>query len=153
MFGLQLESGVGFAILTYPLKRTHLKEELAFFAEHMRACGHTDCEVLFGFVWGNEYYETDHWDYERIPLHDLVDKVEQVEAMGLGQLGQDDLFVKVPGFAIEFQFCHDSDIHITYESAGEVTEFFYQRWNSRGFSPAEWLVDPHNLEHKRLRFN
>ncbi len=140
-------------ILTYPLERIQMKEELLFFADYMRGCGYADCDVLFGYAWGIEYYETDRWDYERIPLDSLVDKVMQVEVSGLGKLGHDDVWVKIPGLEMEFRFCNDCDIHINYEFAGEMTEFFYQRWKSRGFSPAEWLKAPDGTSSERLRFN
>ena len=140
-------------ILTYPIEPAQMEEELSFFAEHMRALGYAGGDVLFGSFWGGEYYPTSRWEYERISFDALVAKVAQVEASGIGQLGRDDLWVKIPGLEVEFRFCNDCDIHITYEFSTELAETFYQRWKSRGFQPREWVVAANGPPTERLRFN
>ena len=139
-------------ILTYPMEPAQMKEELSFLADHLEALG-LDCEVLFGSAWGNEYYETNSWNYERISPKALPDKVLQVEESGIGQLGKDDLYVRIPNLDLEFRFCNDCDIHLDYEPHAPMVEFFYQRWRSRGFSPAEWVRVPDGAPTERLRFN
>jgi hypothetical protein len=140
-------------ILTYPISPEQMKVELVFFAEHVRDLGHADCEILFGFPWGVKYYPSNRWEYERIAFESLVAKVAEVEASGIGHLGRNDLVVKIPGLEVQFRFCHDSDIHLVYESSAELAETFYQRWKSRGFQPAEWVKLPSGPPTERLRFN
>ena len=139
------------AITTYPIKAAQMKEELAFFAQYFQHLGHEYCEVLFGFAWGSEYYPTSEWNRVRIPLASLEDEVQRVEVAGLGELGSDDLFVSVPPLDVEFRFDNDSALHISFAEPGEVAEFFYQRWKSSGFTPAEWQLTEDGAPSKRLR--
>jgi len=140
-------------ILTYPVTKSQIWCELEFFVEYFRGSGHCDCQVLFGFAWGNKYYPSGEWRAVTIPLDSLVTEIRRVEVAGLGSLGSDDLFVSLPGLDLEFRFCNDSDIHIRFEEANETTEFFYQRWKDRGFSPAEWQKTVEGKTGERLRFN
>ena len=127
-------------IVTHHIDSSQMKEELAFLTEYFIGKGFEACELLFGSAWGMDYYDTNQWDYEKVPLTKLVEKVEAVEASGLGHLGSDDLFIKLQGYPFEFRFCHESDLHISFDEPGDIPEFFYERWKSRGFSPAEWPV-------------
>ena len=76
-----------------------------------------------------------------------------MEGKGLGMLGSDDLFLSFPALGLEFRFCNDSDLHIAFEDPSETTEFFYQRWKIRGFSPAEWERTLDGKTGERLRIN
>jgi hypothetical protein len=138
-------------ICTNPIDRVQMNEELAFFAQYFRRLGHQHCEALFGFAWGNDYYPDSAWTARSITLEGLVDEVRRVEAAGFGQLGADDLFVTVPPLELKFRFCNDSDIHIEFDQPDDVTELFYQRWKSRGFSPAEWQRAVDGKPAERLR--
>jgi len=70
-------------------------------------------------------------------LAELVAKVKALAAAGLGTLGSNDLFLKVAG--LEFLFCNDSDVHISFAQHQPDIEHFFQRWKQLGFEPAEWL--------------
>lgn len=124
-------------ILTHPLTKQQIRTELEHLIEFFSIKSVTTCQVLFGFAWGNEDYSGDAWNEENIPLIDLPQKIEEVEFSGLGALGQDDLFVKVPG--MEFHFCHEADIHICFVEQHPDIETFFQRWSTLGFMPSEWL--------------
>ena|SRR5688572_30839864 len=134
---MKLGISINREILTHPLSKQQIHEELRHFVEFFSAKGVTTCRVLFGFAWGNEYYPSNEWSDEEIELTNLIKKVEEVEASGLGAVGSDDLFVKVP--SMEFQFCHESDIHISFTEHHPDTESFLQRWKTQGFKPAEWI--------------
>ena len=125
-------------ILTYPIEAAEIREELLFVLEYFRARGHSSCEVLFGWAWGNDYYPTDEWAYRTCDLGSVLPEVERAEQAGWGKLGQDDLYLKFPTLDLEFRFCNDSDLHISFDQASDVVESFYSRWKARGFSPAEW---------------
>lgn len=140
-------------IITYPINSVQMKDELSFLAEYFQKVGYEYCEVLFGFAWGNEYYDSAKWEYEKIPLNKLVEKVIGVETNGFGEIGTDDLFIKVQGLLLEFRFCNDSDIHLSFDVSGEISEYFYNRWKSLGYLPAEWLKDNKGKPSKRLRLN
>jgi hypothetical protein len=138
-------------ILTHPIEREKIIAELTFFADYFIKLGYEHCELLFGCAWGIHYYETNSWEYETVSLGTLLEKIFSVEARGLGKLGNDDLFIKVQGIPIEFRFCNDSDIHILFDTPSEVTEYFYGRWQSFGYLPAEWLKANGKTSSKKLR--
>ena len=137
-------------ILTYPLERPSLEAELAFLAEYFRALGSDHCAAFFGHAWGERYPEGG-WTAVDLPLESPVAEVSRVEASGFGQLGDDDLFITIPPFLVEFRFCNDSDIHLSFEHASDITEAFYQRWRDLGFRPAEWGSAPIGQERPCLR--
>ena len=43
-------------IVTSPIERKQLHEELDFMVQYFLEKGVTTCTVLFGFAWGNDYY-------------------------------------------------------------------------------------------------
>ena len=139
-------------ILTYPLDRDQMQRELDFLVEHFQQEGIESCKVLFGFAWGMEYYPGNEWTEEEIPLRTLAEKVREVEGTCAGALGRDDLFVELAG--LQFQFCHDSDIHIHFhDEPGPDVEFFYSRWKQLGYQPAEWLKNQKHGPGERIRFD
>jgi hypothetical protein len=136
-------------VLTYPLSKQQLREELRHFVEFFSDKGNATCCVLFGSAWGNDYYPSNEWLEETVALGHLIAKVEEVEAAGHGTLGTDDLFLKVSG--LEFLFCNDSDIHISFVEHQPDIEHFYQRWKELGFKPAEWLKNERHGPGERVR--
>lgn len=138
-------------ILTYPLSTDQMNDELSFMVEYFSNKGIETCSVLFGFAWGNEYYPGNEWSDEEIALKNLIQKVKEVEASGIGRIGRDDLFVKLSG--LEFRFCNDSDLHIYFTSHSEDIEFYYTHWKQLGYQPAEWLKNQANGPGERVRFN
>ena len=109
------------------------------------------CKVLFGFAWGMEYYPEKNWSDEEIELNHLALKVGEVEASGIGAIGEDDLFVKLS--EIEFRFCNDSDIHIYFSELSEDIEYFYSRWKELGYQPSEWLKNQEKVPGIKIRSN
>ena len=126
-------------IVTRILDENQVREELRYLTEYFSKNGDESCDVLFGFAWGIDYYPGNEWPYETVKLQNLEAKILEVEQRNIGSLTNDDLFVKVGG--IEFQFCHESDIHISFKKNNSEIEHFYQRWITKGFDPSEWLKD------------
>lgn len=124
-------------ILTHPLSLDRFWEEFRYFSTYFREKGIDKCHVLFGFAWGNDYYPEKNWVSEEMPFDELENKILDMERQGFGNFGHNDVFVKVAG--VEFRFCNDTDIHISYESHLPLIEDFYCRWESLGYYPAEWL--------------
>ena len=127
------------------------QDELAFVVQYFVKKGVEKCGVLFGSAWGNDYYPTNEWFDEKVALSNLVEKVREVEASGIGKIGRDDLFVKISG--LEFRFCNDSDVHIYFTEHSDEIEFFYSRWKALGYQPAEWLKNEEKGPGERVRFN
>ncbi len=138
-------------ILTYPISTEQMNDELTFMVEYFSNKGIDKCSVLFGFAWGNDYYPGNEWYDEEIELKDLIQKVKNVEASGIGAIGRDDLFIKISG--VEFRFCNDSDVHIYFSEHNDDIEFYYTRWKQLGYQPAEWLKNQEKGPGERVRFN
>ena len=138
-------------ILTRVIDVDTLFAELAFLVEHFRSKGYETCEASFGFAWVNDYYSDPNRKQGPISLDSLVAEVHRAGTLGWGGLGTNDLFVKVPPLAPEFRFCNDSDIHLMFDEPEDLTEFFYRRWESLGYEPAEWLKSEQPRSSKRLR--
>lgn len=138
-------------VVTKTVTREQLQSELAFICNHFVTLNENSCFVIFGFAWGNHYYPDAEWNEEEVPLESLIEKVTAVESTELGWIGSDDLFLKFK--SVEFQFCHESDIHVLYQQSNEIVEFFYQRWKSLGYQPSEWLKNQKVGPGKLLREN
>ena len=138
-------------ILTYPISTEQMNEELSFMVEYFSNKVIDKCSVLFGFAWGNNYYPGNEWFDEEIELRNLIQKVNDVEASGIGAIGRDDLFIKISG--LEFRFCNDSDVHIYFSKHNDDIEFYYARWKQLGYQPAEWLKNQEKGPGERVRFN
>ncbi len=140
-------------ILTFPIERIQIQEELKFFVEYFTKKGLLYCQVLVGSAWGMDYHTTPNWNYDNSILSELLDKVKYLEDKDYGRLGSDDLFLKFENLQIEFLFCNDSDIHIKFTETSEIIESFYERWKSLGYSPAEWGHDEKGKPTNRIRLN
>lgn len=127
-------------IVTSVIGADLVRAELSFFARHFQESGQKTCGVLFGFAWGNDYYPGNEWDHVNIPLAKLVEEVERVESLGWGRVGADDLFVTLDELAVELRFCHEADLHLTFQAGAELGEFYFERWSALGFKPSEWEV-------------
>ena len=136
-------------IVTQPISTEQIHQELVFLVEYFKLLGHTQCEVVFGSAWGIDYYPGNDWHVVQMPLEELIPEVRRVEAAGeWGGLGSNDLYITRPPLDLDFRFCSDSDIHLSFDQPSEITESFYQRWKERGYSPAEYVKS----ENLRLRF-
>jgi hypothetical protein len=135
-------------IITSQLDAAALRAELSYVASYFSARAHVTCKILFGFAWGNEYYDGD-WIDEEIALDSVAAKTREVEASGFGRLGRDDLYVSVSG--LEFQFCHESDLHLRFDESDDAVEHFFGRWGGLGFAPTEWLCDSKEVPKTKVR--
>lgn len=142
-------------ILTYPLEPEQVRAELNHVVQYLISQGFESCEVEFGFAWGNEYYTGKEWGAVALELSMLPDEVARVESLGygcLGGLGQNDLYIAVPGLPLKFRFCNDSDIHISLDGPHYIAEALYERWRRLGYRPAEWMDSEGGPPRKRVRF-
>ncbi len=124
-------------VVTAILEENQIRDELQYLIDYFSKNGNEFCDVLFGYAWGNDYYPDNEWFYESVKLSGLKSKIFEIEQRNIGSLSNDDLFITVAGF--EFLFCHESDIHISFETTSQAIEHFYERWLTMGFHPSEWI--------------
>ena len=105
-----------------------LKDNIALFKQF----GIDNVMILFGFAWGNYIYEKD-W----IELPTLTDGIQNLilkaEKDDHGELGFDDLYIKLPNCNTELQYCHETDIHLTFSEPNELAQAIKTRWISNGW--------------------
>ena len=140
-------------IVTHEIPKAAMWEELTHLASRLAELGQEQCDVLFGFAWGNDYYPTSKWNDVRLAVADLIKEVQRVEAAKYGKLGDDDLIVRISALGLEFKFCNDSDIHISFAEPSDITASFYSRWMRLGYGPAEYSNTDKDGPGERLRNN
>lgn len=69
-------------LLTRPLSEDQLRAERTFVVQHLWRHVFENCEVLFGYAWGNDYYPGNGWAPEVVELELLERKVADVERSG-----------------------------------------------------------------------
>jgi hypothetical protein len=84
-----------------------------------------------------EYPPGDPWKVFRIPLAELEAEVSKPEDAGYGELGGDDVTIRVPPLDCEFLFCHHRGIHVTFGEPSPITEAIRERWSAAGFEVTE----------------
>ena len=136
-------------IITGILEEDRIRQELRYLIDYFSERGHESCEILFGFAWGNDYYPGNEWPPVSVTFLNLESTISDVEQRNIGRLSTDDLFLTVDG--LEFLFCHESDIHLSFETATPVIEHFYERWRMQEFQPSEWLHNTSKGHGTRVR--
>lgn len=120
-------------LVTRRLSRDELWAETAHIVQTLQAAGVTECEVQLGWPWALSYYDDDTWPAETIPVAGLLDFVHSLERRQLGLLGEDDLFVTVPG--VELRLCHEADIHLEFVADDSIGEVLAMRCAENGLLP------------------
>ena len=86
-----------------------------------------EVEILFGWAWGNEYKD---WVPFRTKVIDIVSEIDKPQQQKLGQLGNDDIFITIPELEIEFLFCHELDVHLSFNSDNKIVSSVIDSWVS-----------------------
>lgn len=74
-------------------------------------------KVLFGFAWGNQFFD---WQPQRMSILQLNRAVQEGETKRFGKIGNDDLILSLESDNSEILLCHEGDIHIYFD---QVTPF------------------------------
>jgi hypothetical protein len=112
-----------------------LRAELRHVVQYFRDLGHGHCELMFGWHWGMDYPPAAPWETMRVLLAEVETEVRKPEDAGLGEIGRDDVTIRIPSVDGEFTFCHHYGIHLTYSQSGQVMKDFLARWTSSGLAP------------------
>ncbi|MBX7153029.1 hypothetical protein K1X84_15485 [bacterium] len=84
-------------------------------------------ELLFGFAWGNEYRD---WEALEISPNDISTEIEKAELTKLGALGKDDVFITIESLETQVVFCHESDIHISFNITNDLVSEIRNIWQN-----------------------
>lgn len=84
-------------------------------------------QIIFGWNWIDEYKDrVSH----NVRVHDLIKEVNKAEHLGLGQLGSDDVSINLPGMETIILFCHDGDIHLSFNKTNELVNSIISGWEA-----------------------
>ncbi|MFD3317813.1 hypothetical protein ACE414_09260 [Alteromonas macleodii] len=111
---------------------TEVAEIISFFT----SIGINSCQVMLGFGWGINYYQSNQWSKEEVKLDLLLAFIEKIENATLGEIGKDDLFIWVSN--TEFKLCNDGDIHLLCSNVTEEQEHFLKRWQQKEWNAVKF---------------
>lgn len=78
-----------------------------------------EVDVMFGWAWAMEFY---NWEERTMPITMVRGEVQSAESQDFGSLGDDDLYVRVKSHDLEIHFCHEGDLHISFDAVGNMVE-------------------------------
>ncbi|MFT3912111.1 MAG: hypothetical protein QM737_21980 [Ferruginibacter sp.] len=114
-------------IYTKVLDQHKLKTMLHMIIEGLKKSNIDQVDLLFGWYWGKEYRN-------EIPVKtkvdDLITEINKPIDLNLGKLGSDDVSIIVTEMEMEFLFCHDGDIHFSFNQTNELAEYIISYWES-----------------------
>ena len=85
-------------------------------------------EILFGFAWGNEYQ---NWTPYIVDVSSIESEISKAEALKVGFIGDDDFYITHEGYEIEILFCHECDIHLSFNQSNEIVNDILKDWQEK----------------------
>ena len=101
-----------------------------------------EVELLFGWAWGNDYKD---WTPFQTKVTDIELELEKPQKQNFGQFGNDDIFIRLPELEIEFLFCHESDIHLSFNNANEIVSSVINSWDLKKLFIQKELITAANI--------
>ncbi len=89
-------------------------------------------DLDFGWHWAVEIYAGSDWKTVRCFPADAVRIVQEKEAAGIGSVGTDDLFIRIPEAGLAFEFNHEACIEVTGERANAFFRDEINRFKAMG---------------------
>ena len=102
-----------------PFERIHSFSFIDFLSKILPDFGITDIDVMYGWAWGNDIF---NWETRTIALDSLKAEIENIESQDLGNIGDDDLVIKINSHDLEITLCHETDLHIKYSESTSLIE-------------------------------
>ena len=118
-------------IITRILNDEEYKLELNIVIDILRQNHIDKIDLLFGVAWGNEYKD---WTPFTIGVDEIINEVDKAQKLNVGQLRNDDLYIILTEMELEFLFCHESDIHISFNYANDIVTSIINKWDTKQLS-------------------
>jgi hypothetical protein len=94
-----------------------LLDFIRFLVAELHSRGVELVEVFYGWAWALEVFD---WESRIIPVDRLEPEIREVEALGVGSIGDDDLEVVVAEEGFKATLCHESDIHVELDPKSDL---------------------------------
>ena len=88
-----------------------------------------EVKLLFGYAWGNEYK---NWTPFQISLKEIANEIKRAEDSGFGTFGDDNLHLLIDSENIEILFCHEMDIHLSFNETNKLIANILRNWKEKG---------------------
>ena len=85
-------------------------------------------DILFGVAWGNEYH---NWTPFTVPTTEIKFEIDKAEALKVGKFGDDDFYISIADLEIEMLFCHERDIHLSFNKYNSLVHDIIKSWETK----------------------
>ena len=114
-----------YTIFTKVLAETEYKNWLSEIIEILKNNDIHEVEILFGVAWGNEYKD---WTPFKVDVEEIVNEIKEAEKMNVGRFSHDDFFIMVSEIEVEILFCHECDMHLSFNDQNRVVSAIINEW-------------------------
>jgi hypothetical protein len=73
--------------------------------------------MLFGWAWGNDYK---NWTPFTTTVEEIAGEIDKANKSGSGSFYDDDTVLYLNHLTTEILFCHEHDIHLSYNEANPI---------------------------------
>lgn len=87
-----------------------------------------EVEMLFGWAWGNEYK---NWTLFITKVEGVPGEIDYANKYGRGSFYDDDTIFFLTDINTEILFCHEHDIHLSYNEANPIVHSILDAWNAK----------------------
>ncbi len=119
-------------ILTKVLEEDNYREQLTSIVNILDNHGFATAEILFGVAWGNEYRD---WVPFNVAVSAIESEIAKAEDLKVGKLGDDDFYVTLGSEELEILFCHERDVHLSFNQNSKLVEDILNSWREKGLLP------------------
>lgn len=89
-----------------------------------------EIELFFGCGWGEEYKE---WTPYIVLIEEIENEIHIAELNQVGEFGNDDLFISIKEIETEILFCHEMDIHLSFNDENKITNEIIDYWEHENY--------------------
>ena len=115
-------------VFTTILSNEDLRSTLKQLLDIMAKLSTEEVDIMFGFAWGLEYKD---WTPFRVQTSAVLMEIQKAEELKVGSLGHDDFHLIFDDLQTEIIICHESDIHLNYNTENNLTSNMMNYFDSR----------------------
>lgn len=119
-----------YTVRTPYLNSSQRQSELYFLLELLYSHEVDGVELLFGAFWGNDYR---NWTPVFVYINEIVAEIALAESTQAGTFEEDDFTVIVNKYNAEILFCHEYNIHLSYNEENKFVNSLVAHWKNISF--------------------
>lgn len=115
-------------IISRLLNEQEFRNQYNLILEMLASAYPNDLTIFFGFAWGDAF---NNRQVSPENIRSLSALVQEAEDLSAGKLGADNLHISWDNGKKEIIFCHESDIHLLYNTETEIIRAILDNWNTQ----------------------